>query len=131
MAGRARTFWGRALVKYPERLSDDFLDVEVAMTRRNALSIISLLDRFLDLGGVASDLVLGSRWEMIRVPTTFVIGEYDQGGSAGEVEAVVARNPSFNILKLADVGHVPWIDNPEIVARALGVSSSEVSAVRA
>ena len=50
---RTRTFWGRALVKYPERLSDDFLNVEVAMTRRNALSIISLLDRFVDLGDVA------------------------------------------------------------------------------
>jgi pimeloyl-ACP methyl ester carboxylesterase len=53
-----RSFWGRALVKYPKRLSDDFLDVEAAMTRRNALSIISLLDRFIDLGGVAADPIL-------------------------------------------------------------------------
>jgi pimeloyl-ACP methyl ester carboxylesterase len=86
------------------------------------LSIISLLDRFLGLGGVAPDLVLGSRWEMIRVPTTFLIGEYDRVANAREVEAIVARNARFSMLKLADVGHVPWVDNPEIVARAMGIS---------
>lgn len=118
---RVRRFWRRALVKYPERLADDFLDVEVAMTRRNAVSIISLLDRFLDLGGIAPDLVVGSRWEKVRVPTTFVIGDYDRIGSAAEVEAVVAQNPRFDLLKIADVGHVPWVDNAEGVARALEV----------
>src|SRR5262245_22160402 len=74
----ARRLWKRVLVRYPERLSNDFLDVEVAMTRRNASSIISLLDRLIDWGGTARDLVVGSRWETIRVPTTFVIGDYDK-----------------------------------------------------
>ena len=125
-----RRFWGRALIRYPERLKDDFLDVQVAMMRRNASSIISLLDRFIDLGGVAADLVLGSRWEVIRVPTTFVIGEYDRGASMGEIEAVLAMNPCFNLHKLADVGHVPWVDDPESVAQALEAGFSAVRAAR-
>jgi pimeloyl-ACP methyl ester carboxylesterase len=118
---RILKFWGRALVRYPQRLREDFLDVEVAMTRRNAPSIISLLDRFLDLRGVAPDLVLGPRWDAIHAPATFVIGEYDRGARLEEVEAIVARNPRFRLVKLADVGHVPWVDNPESVAQAMGV----------
>jgi hypothetical protein len=52
------------------------------MTRRNASSIISLLDRFLDMRGVRPDLVLDHHWEMLDVPTTFLIGQYDQAGTA-------------------------------------------------
>jgi pimeloyl-ACP methyl ester carboxylesterase len=117
---RTRRLWGRILVKYPDRLSDEFLDVEVAMTRRHALSIISLLDRFIEPGGVAPDLVMGSRWEAIRVPTTFVIGDHDRTATAREVEAVVARNPLFNLVKLVDVGHVPWVDSPKWLRASAG-----------
>jgi pimeloyl-ACP methyl ester carboxylesterase len=114
-----RRFWGRTLVAYPERLTEDFLDLETAMTRRNASSIVSLLSRFLDMGGVAPDLVLGSRWDEIQVPTTFVIGERDKVASTQEVAAIVARNPRFSFLKLPAVGHVPWIDDAATVAKAL------------
>jgi pimeloyl-ACP methyl ester carboxylesterase len=119
-----RRFWGRVLIKYPERLDADFLDVEVAMTRRNAPSIISLLDRFLDVGGVRPDLVMGHRWEMVQVPTTFLIGEYDQAGRVEEMEALVTRNPLFNVVRIPDVGHVPWVDNPESIVRPLASPAS-------
>ena len=59
------------------------------------------------------------------MPTTFVIGEYDRGAKVEEVEALVVRNPRFSVRKLADVGHVPWVDDPESVARALGVAAFE------
>jgi len=36
-------------------------------------------------------------------------------------QAVTGQKPRFSVLKLDDVGHVPWVDNPESVARALGV----------
>jgi pimeloyl-ACP methyl ester carboxylesterase len=115
-----RRFWRLVLVAHAERLSKEFLDLEAAMTRRNAESIISLFGRFLDLGGVVPDLVVGSRWEQIHVPTTFVIGERDKVASVNDVSAVVARNPRFSFVKLPDVGHVPWVDDAESVARALG-----------
>lgn len=115
-----RRFWGRVLVAHPERLTDDLLDLEAAMTRRNASSIISLFSRFITIGGVAPDLVLESRWEQILVPTTFVIGEHDKTASAEDIRRVVERNPRFSLVQIPGVGHVPWVDNPESVAKALG-----------
>jgi pimeloyl-ACP methyl ester carboxylesterase len=90
------------------------------MTRRNASSIISLFSRFITIGGVAPDLVLESRWEQILVPTTFVIGEHDKTASAEDIRRVVERNPRFSLVQIPGVGHVPWVDNPESVAKALG-----------
>ena len=62
----SRAFWGRLLVAHPERLADDFLDADVAHTRRNRDSIVSLMCEVATPTGVRKDLVLGERWRALR-----------------------------------------------------------------
>jgi pimeloyl-ACP methyl ester carboxylesterase len=119
-----RRLWRRMLVAHPERLGDEFLELEAEMNRRNAPSIISLLGRFIDWGGIAPEFVVGNRWEQVQVSTTFVIGDHDKVATADEVRAVVARNARFSLCQLPDVGHVPWVDDAASVAQALGVVQS-------
>ena len=39
----SRKFWGQVLVEHPERLDDLLLDVDVAHTRQNVESMLSLI----------------------------------------------------------------------------------------
>lgn len=122
---RLRVVWGLALVAYPERLTGDFLELDAALTRRNAASLLSLADCALDWRGFKPELVLGAKWQALRVPTTFVVGERDRvDPSAVESERVVALSQRFNLVRIPDVGHVPWIDNPAAIAEALSVAQA-------
>ena len=120
---RLRGFWGRALVAHPERLTHDFLELDAALTRRNAASLLSLADCALDWRGFKPELVLGAKWQALRVSTTFVVGERDRVDPAAvESERVVALSQRFDLVRIPDVGHVPWIDNPTAIAEALSVA---------
>jgi len=110
-----RKFWGEVLVVHPENLSDEHLDADVASQRRNSESHLSLLHCVLDAGGVRRRLMLGERWQMLKVPTVFLWGERDAFLPATAGEAIAARNQFLHVVRIPDAGHVPWIDNPERV----------------
>ena len=79
-----------------ERLDDAFLDVDVAHTRRNLDSILSLIRSC--AAGVRFDrrLVLGERWQTLKTPTLFVRGERDafmRPRAEKAWETIAARNP--------------------------------------
>jgi 2-hydroxy-6-oxonona-2,4-dienedioate hydrolase len=113
----SRKFWGQLIVKYPERVDDRLLDVDVAHTRRNVESMVSLIACIADWRrlGYRRELILGERWRALTMPTLLVWPEYDAWGSPEEGEALVAKNPNLRLVRVSGAGHNAWIDDPETV----------------
>jgi len=113
-----RKFWGQIGVVHPERLDDTLLDEDVASARRNADSHLGLVRSFGKGGKVDAKrrLILGERWQSLKVPTVILWGERDRFfGGPQEGEAIAARNPNIRVIRLADSGHILWIDDPDRV----------------
>jgi pimeloyl-ACP methyl ester carboxylesterase len=113
----SRKFWGQVLVKHPERLDDLLLDVDVANARRNVESMLGLVRCIADARrlGYRRELILGERWRALTTPTLLIWGEGDAFGSPEEGEALVETNPNLRLLRVAEAGHLPWLDDPERV----------------
>jgi pimeloyl-ACP methyl ester carboxylesterase len=110
-----RKFWGQVLVTHSENLDDAQLDADVASQRRNIDAHLSLISCVADAGGVRKHLILGERWQTLRVPTLLLWGERDTFGRAEAGEAIAARNPNIRIARIPGAGHLPWFDDPQRV----------------
>jgi pimeloyl-ACP methyl ester carboxylesterase len=117
----SRKFWGQLLVNHPERLDDLLLDVDVANTRRNVESWLSLIACIADWRRLRyrRELILGERWRTLTTPTLLVWPEHDAWGSPEEGEALVAMNPNLRLVQVPGAGHNAWIDDPETVVAEL------------
>jgi pimeloyl-ACP methyl ester carboxylesterase len=105
------------MVEHPERVDDLLLDVDVAHTRRNVESMLSLIACIADWRrlGYRRELILGERWRALTTPTVLVWPEHDAFGSLENAESIVTMNPNLRLVRIAGVGHIPWIDDPERV----------------
>ena len=56
----------------------------------------------------------------IACPVLAVQGEDDEYGTLAQIEAIAARLPKTRLLVIADCGHSPHRDQPEILAREAG-----------
>ena len=112
-----RKFWGQVMVDHPERVDDRLLDVDVAHSRRNVESMLSLITCVADWRrlGYRRELILGERWQALTTPTLLVWPEHDAFGSPAEGQALVATNPNLALVRIPDAGHLPWIDDPDAV----------------
>lgn len=112
-----RRFWGQLMVEHPERVDDLLLDVDVAHTRRNVESMLSLIGCIADWRrlGYRRELILGERWRAVTTPTVLLWPERDAFGSLEDAEAIVTMNPNLRLVAIAGAGHIPWIDDPERV----------------
>jgi pimeloyl-ACP methyl ester carboxylesterase len=63
------------------------------------------------------------RWctalEESPLPATFVWGDLDPVSGAHMIERVEARIPAARVIRLADVGHWPLLEAPDVVAAAI------------
>jgi pimeloyl-ACP methyl ester carboxylesterase len=112
-----RKFWGQLMVEHPERVDDLLLDVDVAHTRRNVESMLSLIGCIADWRrlGYRRELIVGERWRALTTPTVLLWPEHDAFGSLEDAESIVTMNPNLRLIRIAGVGHIPWIDDPERV----------------
>lgn len=112
-----RKFWGRLLVKHPERVDDLVLDADVAHSRRNVESMVSLIACIADWRRLAyrRELLLGDGWRALTMPTLLLWPEHDAFGSLREGEAVAATNPNLRLVPVPGAGHNAWFDDPETV----------------
>ena len=113
-----RKFWGEALVAHPDRLADELLDVDVEHMRRNRDSALSLVRRVVGPRGVRRELMLDDRWQTLSVPTLFLYGDRDAFVTSKVVatwEAIAASNTSVRIARVPGAGHLPWLDEPQLV----------------
>jgi pimeloyl-ACP methyl ester carboxylesterase len=117
----SRKFWRQVLVEHPERLDDLLLDVDVANMRRNAESMVSLVQCIASARrlGLRPELILGERWRDLTTPTLLIWGEHDAFGSPKDGEALVAMNPYLRLVRLGGAGHQVSIDDPETVVAEL------------
>jgi pimeloyl-ACP methyl ester carboxylesterase len=113
----SRKFFGQVLVEHPERIDDELLDVDVAHTRRNVESMLSLIGCIADWRrlGYRRELILGERWRALTTPTLLLWPEHDAFGSPKEGEALAATNSNVRLVRLPGAGHIPWIDDPDTV----------------
>ena len=113
----SRKFFGQVLVEHPERVDDQLLDVDVAHTRRNVESMLSLIGCIADWRrlGYRRELILGERWRALTTPTLLLWPEHDAFGSPKEGEALAATNSNVRLVRLPGAGHIPWIDDPDVV----------------
>ena len=116
-----RKFWQQVMVEHPERVDDRLLDVDVAHTRRNVESMLSLIACVADWRrlGYRRDLILGERWRALTTPTLLLWPEHDAFGSPEKGEALAAANPNLRLVRLSGTGHLPWIDDPDTVLAEL------------
>jgi pimeloyl-ACP methyl ester carboxylesterase len=117
----SRKFFEQLMVEHPERVDDRLLDVDVAHSRRNVESMLSLIACIADWRrlGYRRELILGDRWRALTVPTLLVWPEHDAFGSPEEGEALAATNPSLRLVRVPGAGHLPWIDDPDTVLAGL------------
>lgn len=118
----SRAFWGRLLVAHPERLGDDFLDVDVEHMRRNRESVVSLMCECVGLGGVRRAYSLGEQWRRLAVPTRAVFGEHDAFLSPRTWRAwerLASERAFVELVRVPGAGHLPWLDEPERVLETL------------
>jgi pimeloyl-ACP methyl ester carboxylesterase len=114
-----RSFWKQICVAHPDRPSDELLDAAAVSQRENVVSWFGFAERIMDAGGLARDLVVGDRWERLRVPVLFAWGDRDAFGPPAEGEAAAARMPDARVVTIPGAGHLPWLDDPERTARAI------------
>jgi pimeloyl-ACP methyl ester carboxylesterase len=67
-------------------------------------------------------LVLGDRWQTLKVPTLFLGGERDvfvRPEFEKALQAIAEGNPKVRLLRIPNAGHLPWLDEPEPVVAEL------------
>lgn len=116
-----RSFWKGAIVAHPERLSEELLAFETLAARRNIGSWRSLVRNGAWLGAMRGGYLVESHLCRVTVPTAFVWGERDAVATIERARELAAAVPGpATVIPIPDAGHLPWIDEPDLVARAIG-----------
>jgi pimeloyl-ACP methyl ester carboxylesterase len=112
---------GQLLVAHPERLSDDYLELGAATTRRNAAVWPGYM-RWAIRGKAIHPDMPASEWaaEAARsgVPITYLWGSEDAFVPV-EHGRRLAESIGADFVEMADAGHLVWLDQPDETARAV------------
>jgi pimeloyl-ACP methyl ester carboxylesterase len=119
-ADKVRDFAGRVLVAHPERLSEEFLVAKAAGQRRNHAAMLSFASRVMALTSIHPSMLLADVWQRVEVPVRFIWGDADAFDLPASAQRPVCDLPAgAELTVIRDAGHLPWLDEPEAVARAI------------
>lgn len=119
-AAAVRTRLGRILVAHPERLHDVLVASFAATSARNVPSLTRFVSRAIDLrGAVRDDVLLAPRCAGLQVGATFIWGDRDRTATPELGERIVAGLRRGTLVRIADAGHQPALDDPLAVAQAI------------
>jgi abhydrolase domain-containing protein 6 len=109
------------LVARPETVPADLLEITTTSmaipgTLRTSSSI---LRHVLDLGGWRKRLMMRDALAGLDVPTLFVRGDRDAFAPPASAHDMAARMADARVEVIHNAGHLPYIDDPEAVARAV------------
>ncbi len=109
------------LVAHPDRIPADLLEVAAKLGAQPhaALAWQTLLARVLDLGGFRPELMIRDEVASLPVRTRFVWGERDAFAPPSSGLSLAERMPDAGVEVVTGAGHLPWLDAPEVVARAV------------
>jgi pimeloyl-ACP methyl ester carboxylesterase/uncharacterized protein YndB with AHSA1/START domain len=127
-----RAFWDGLIVAHPERLSDEALAFTALAARRNARSWHSIVRHSATVRGIRSRLLVEPRLARSAVPIAWVWGERDAFTSPADGRRLAGRTPlpgRFTVIP--DAGHLPWFDEPDLVADAILEAAGEARTVEA
>lgn len=107
------------LVAHPESVPVDLIRLGidatslpgVATTTRTMLAAVS------DMGGWRRELMMRGAMADLAVPTLFLWGDGDTFAPPSSGLALAEQMSDAHLVVLDDVGHMPQIDQPEVVAR--------------
>ncbi|MCI0583987.1 MAG: alpha/beta fold hydrolase [Chloroflexi bacterium] len=115
-----RSFWDRLIVAHAERLSDESLRFTALAARRNADSWRSIVCANASVRGIARRNLIAGRLARLAVPVAWVVGERDAFTSPGDNRRLAALSPVPGpFVVIPDAGHLPWFDEPDLVAEAI------------
>jgi pimeloyl-ACP methyl ester carboxylesterase len=114
----------QALVSHPERVSNETLDCGTFDFLRNRHSMLTRVEQATDDRWMLPELVLGDRWRGVRVPTTFLWGDHDVFGPPELGREAASQVPDGRFVLIPDSGHLPWLDEPDRVAREISRAAS-------
>ena len=116
-SGRERARQGlAAMVAHPERLDNEFVDSGTFNFLRNSRSMLTLLERAIDEEGLRPELVVGGHWAELSMPTTLIWGDGDIFDTVEHGGDIAGRIPHGRFVPVRDAGHLPWLDEPDLVA---------------
>lgn len=111
---------GRLLVAHPERIDELLVGSFGATSARNVPSLVAFVKRALDLRGtVRDDVLLAPKWAGLRVPVTFIWGDKDRADGPESGERITTGLVGARLIRIADAGHQPALDDPRAVANAM------------
>lgn len=115
----ARNFAGKLLVADPSALPDELALAMAAGQRRNVDSMFGFVERILTRRSIRPELVIGDRWRQLELPVTFIWGDRDAFDSPATGRLAASQCRDAELVEIAGAGHLPWIDQPLAVARAI------------
>jgi pimeloyl-ACP methyl ester carboxylesterase/uncharacterized protein YndB with AHSA1/START domain len=118
-----RSFWDRLIVAHAERLSDESLVFTALAALRNADGWRSIVSANASARGILPRNLIADHLARVEAPVAWVVGERDAFTSPGANRALAAhtRVPGPFVV-IPDAGHLPWFDEPDVVAEAILVA---------
>lgn len=90
--------------------------------RRNIGTVLSLMRYTVGMRGLRPHLILGDRWQALRIPTMSLWEEHDVFATPTRRDArktIAAQNRSIRIVPVPGAGNHLWIDQPDRVVEEI------------
>lgn len=111
-----------SLVVHPDRVPDDQLDVEFQASLRPGFGLMAhtMFRAVTNIRGFRTRYLIKERLNNLDTPTLIAWGDNDTNFYKPALGREIAANMNdAEFVALPDAGHAPWIDQPDLTARAI------------